>query len=85
MVQQAEEVEALAHLCGVGQHVVAPDQLLAGGWVSAVPQQNLQRTTVEFKAPVVTIFWKIYYCVSEKGVELTCSRVSMPMFFRNIL
>lgn len=44
VVQQAEEVEALAHLGGVGQHVVAADQLLPGGHVAAVPQQDLQRT-----------------------------------------
>lgn len=55
VVQQAEEVEALAHLCGVGQHVVAADQLLSGARVSAVPQQNLQTTPGEVKAPVVTI------------------------------
>ena len=42
VVQQAEEVEALAHLFRVGQHVVAADQLLPGGRVAAVPQQNLQ-------------------------------------------
>lgn len=45
VVQQAEEVEALAHLGGVGEHVVAADQLLPGGRVAAVPQQNLQRST----------------------------------------
>lgn len=44
VVQQAEEVEALAHLCGVGQHVVAADQLLPGARVSAAPQQNLHQT-----------------------------------------
>lgn len=44
-VQQAEEMEALAHLGGVGQHVVAADKLLPGGRVAAVPQQNLWRTT----------------------------------------
>lgn len=43
VVQQAEEVEALAHLAGVGQHVVAADQLLPGGRVAAVPEQNLWR------------------------------------------
>lgn len=46
VVQQAEEVEALAHLGGVGQHVVTADQLLPGGRIAAVPQQNLQRTSV---------------------------------------
>ena len=48
-MQQAEEVEAVAHLGGVGQHVVAADELRPGGRVAAVPQKNLQRTT-EFKA-----------------------------------
>lgn len=42
--EQAEEVEALAHLAGAGQHVVALDQLLPGGRVAAAPQQNLQKT-----------------------------------------
>lgn len=42
--QQAEEVEALAHPGRAGQHVVAVDQLLPGGGVAAVPQQNLHRT-----------------------------------------
>ena len=46
-MQQAEEVETLAHLGGVGQHVIAADQLLPGGRVAAVPQQNLQGTTGE--------------------------------------
>lgn len=55
VVQQAEEVEALAHLGGVGQHVVAADQLLPGGLVAAVPQQNLQRTTGELKPLKVSV------------------------------
>lgn len=43
VLQQAEEVEALAHPGRAGQHVVAGDQLLPGGRVGAVPQQNLHR------------------------------------------
>lgn len=48
-VYQAKEVKALAHLGGVGQHVVAADQLLLGRRVAAVPQQNLQRTRPEIR------------------------------------
>lgn len=44
VLQQAEEVEALAHPGRVGQHVIAVDQLLPGGGITAVPQQNLHRT-----------------------------------------
>lgn len=40
--QQAEEVEALTHLGGVDQQVVAADQLLPGGRTAAVPQKNLR-------------------------------------------
>lgn len=43
-VQQTEEQETFSHVLGVGQHVVALDQLLLGGWVTAVSQQNLHTT-----------------------------------------
>lgn len=40
--QQAEEQEALAHVGGTSQHLVAANQLLPGGGVAAVPQEDLQ-------------------------------------------
>lgn len=51
VLQQAEEVEALAHPGRVGQHVVAVDQLLPGGLVRAVPQQNLHRRSESKRRP----------------------------------
>lgn len=55
VLQQAEEVEPLAHPGWVGQHVIAVDQLLPAGVIAAVPQQNLHRTpeskTRPFTAP----------------------------------
>lgn len=44
VLQQTEEVEALAHLGRVGQQGITVYQLLPRGSVGAVAQQNLQRT-----------------------------------------
>lgn len=66
MVQQAEEEEALTHLGGVGQHVVAADQLIPGGRVAAAPQQNLQRNTEEVKpftaSLIIASFLVLSFC-----------------------
>lgn len=43
VVQQGEELEPLAHLLGVHQHVVALNELGPGGRVWRVPEQNLRR------------------------------------------
>lgn len=42
VVEHGEELEPLAHLQGVGQHVIALDQLGPCGWVCTVPQQHLK-------------------------------------------
>lgn len=42
MRQQAEEQKTFTHVGGASQHLVAANQLLPGGSVTAVPQEDLQ-------------------------------------------